>query len=237
MPSDAVTITLDAPGKNSLSTDLMSRTLGAVKAAEGRPIFLTGAGDTFSAGLNLKEIIALDVPGLTTFLGVLEELVTALYEHRAPTVAYVNGHAIAGGCVLALTCDFRVAANSDKLRIGLNEVAIGLQFPPRTWDMCSRRVPAASFERVVLEAALYDARTAVERGFVDALGDEAFARAKLEELSAHPRAAYSAAKLALRPRLEVVPEVQKRFLEEIVPTWNSPELKARLASMLEKRRS
>ena len=232
--SDAVTITLDAPGKNSLSTDLMSRTLGEVKAAERRPIFLTGAGDTFSAGLNLKEIIALDVPGLTTFLGVLEELVTALYEHPAPTVAYVNGHAIAGGCVLALTCDFRVAARNEKLRIGLNEIAIGLRFPPRTWDMCRRRMTAPAFERAVLEAALYDANTAVERGFVDTLGDEAYARAQLDALAAHPREAYSAAKLALRPRLEVVPEVQKHFLEEIVPTWAAPELKARLTSMLKK---
>src|SRR5687768_7094660 len=102
-------IVLEGPGKNSLSTELLTHLLEGVRAAKNEPIFLTGAGDTFSAGLNLKEVASHDVAGMTRYLGILEELVKALYEHPAPVVAFVNGHAIAGGCVMALTADVRIA--------------------------------------------------------------------------------------------------------------------------------
>ena len=97
-PSDLpVRVVLDGPGKNALSTPLMTRALGEVRAAGSRPVLLTGAGDAFSAGLNLKELATLDGAGMERFLGLLGELVRALYLHPAPTVALVNGHAIAGG--------------------------------------------------------------------------------------------------------------------------------------------
>lgn len=232
--SDAVTIAFSGPGKGSLSTERMTRTLAALREAKGRPIFLTGEGNTFSAGLDLKEVVSLDASGLEKYLGLLEVLVTELYEYPGPVVAWINGHAIAGGCVMALTCDVRVMTKNEGAKIGLNEVALGLRFPPRTFEMCRRRVPAPSFERVVLEAELYDAKTAFERGLVDILGDEADARARLEKLGAYPRDAYAATKTSARGRLEVSAEVQKRFIEDVVPTWAAPELKERLKAKLSK---
>jgi enoyl-CoA hydratase/carnithine racemase len=232
--SDAVTIAFSGPGKGALSTERMTRTLAALREAKGRPIFMTGEGNTFSAGLDLKEVVAHDAAGLEKYLGLLEVLVTELYEYPGPVVAYVNGHAIAGGCVMALTCDIRVMTAQEGARIGLNEVVIGVQFPPRTFEMCRRRISGPAFERVVLEADLYDARTARDLGLVDFLGDEADARARLEKLAASPRAAFTATKRAARGRLEVSPEVQKRFVEEVVPTWAAPELKARLSARLTK---
>src|SRR5687767_10403569 len=118
----------------------MGRTLEAARGAKGEPIFLTGEGDAFSAGLNLKEVTSLDAAGLARFLGVLEELVKALYEHPAPVVAWVNGHAIAGGCVMALCADVRVMTARPGARIGLNEVALGLRFPPLTLAMVRARL-------------------------------------------------------------------------------------------------
>ncbi|AKU99544.1 Enoyl-CoA hydratase [Labilithrix luteola] len=228
------TILLEGPGKNSLSTLLMEHALEEVRGAGTEPILLTGAGDAFSAGLNLKEVAELDVDGLRCFLGVLERLVTALYEHPGPTVAWVNGHAIAGGCVLALCCDARVMTSRDGTRIGLNEVAIGLRFPPRTFTAVSRALAGPSLARIILEAGLYPAQTAKELGMVDTLGEEAEARAWLERLAAHPRDAYAAAKVAVRGKLDVPAEEEKRFFEEMVPYWAAPELKARLKALLKR---
>jgi enoyl-CoA hydratase len=230
-----LTIRLEGPGKNSLSTELMERTLTAVREAGDAPLLLTGEGDAFSAGLNLKEIAALDVAGLTRFLGVLEDLVTALYEYPGPTVAWVNGHAIAGGCVMTLCCDLRVMTGRAGVRIGLNEVALGLQFPPRTFKMCAHRVPGPALARVLLEAALYPASDAVALGLVDTIGEKEEALARLEQLAGHPRGAYAAAKRTLRGRLEVPAAEQRRFVEEIVPTWAAPELKERLRAVLDKK--
>ena len=231
------TIRLEGPGKNSLSTELMQRMLASVREAGDAPLFVTGEGDAFSAGLNLKEIASLDVGGLAKFLGVLEDLVQALYEHPGPTVAWVNGHAIAGGCVMALCCDVRVMTARAGVRIGLNEVALGLQFPPRTYRMCADRVPAASLARVLLEAELYLAPEAIALGLVDVMGEEVDARARLEKLASHPRAAYAAAKRAVRGSLAVPVAEQRRFVSEVIPTWAAPELKARLRAVLDKKKS
>lgn len=228
------TILLSGPGKNSLSTPLMQRMLSEIRQAEGEPLFLTADGDVFSAGLNLKEIAELDAPGMAKFLGTLEDLVKALFEHPAPTVAWVNGHAIAGGCVMALCCDVRFMTARPGSRIGLNEVALGLRFPPLTFEMTRRRVASTLLERVVLEAALYDAATAQRLGLIDEIGEEREARAMLEKLAAHPRDVYAYAKHAMRGTLEVPEEARKRFVEETIPHWASPSLKERLKSVLKK---
>ena len=228
------TIRIEGPGKNSLSTPLMQRMLAEVREAKDEPLFLTGEGDAFSAGLNLKEIAELDVAGMTKFLGTLEDLVKALFEHPAPTVAWVNGHAIAGGCVMTLCCDLRFMTARSGPRIGLNEVALGLRFPPLTFEMTRRRVNAQLLERVVLDAALYDAPTAQRLGLIDEIGEEAEARAMLERLAGHPRDIYAEAKRAMRGTLEIPEAARKKFIDETIPSWVAPELKERLRSVLKK---
>jgi enoyl-CoA hydratase/carnithine racemase len=228
------TIVLDAPGKNSLSSALMEKVIAEVKSAGDAPLFITGAGDTFSAGLNLKEVASLDAPGMIRFLGLLEDMVTALFEHPAPTMAYVNGHAIAGGCVVAMCCDFRLMTARPGARFGLNEVAIGLRFPPRTLKMLQRRVTAPVLARIVLESNLMTAPEAHALGLVDALGEEADARARLELLAGHPRDAYAAAKRSLVGTLEIAEADRKSYLESSIPVWASEELKAGIRAMLKK---
>jgi enoyl-CoA hydratase/carnithine racemase len=228
------TIILSGAGKNALSTALMQRTLADVRAAGDAPIFLTGDGDAFSAGLNLKEVSSLDVDGMTTFLGVLEELVKALYEHPAPVVAWINGHAIAGGCVLALCADLRVMTGREGARIGLNEVALGLRFPPLTFAMVRARLTAPALERVLLEAGLYTAAEAKELGLVDVVAEEPLARTLAGKLAGHPRDIYAATKLLLRPRLVISDADHQRFRDDTIPYWASPERRAALLSVLEK---
>src|SRR5262245_26567894 len=124
-------IAMAGPAKNALGTEMMQFLLDQIAEARGRPILLTGTGDAFSAGLNLKEVASLDARGMEVFLRRLEELMAALFAYPGPVVGLVNGHAIAGGCVLTLCCDHRVAARSARSKIGLNELALGLRFPPR----------------------------------------------------------------------------------------------------------
>src|SRR4051812_20766858 len=100
-----VEITMSGPGKNALGTTMMIFLQEKLREAGGAPVLLTGAGDAFSAGLNLKEVASLDAAGMETFLRRLEALIEALYVYPGPVVALVNGHAIAGGCVLTLCCD------------------------------------------------------------------------------------------------------------------------------------
>jgi enoyl-CoA hydratase/carnithine racemase len=235
MADTSARLVISAPGRNALSTDLMQQLLAGLRAAAGRPLLLLGSDGAFSAGLNLKEVGGLDRSGMTRFLLLLDDLVEALYEYPGPTVACVDGHAIAGGCVLALCCDWRVAADRPELRIGLNEVALGLEFPPRILALARDRVPRRHLERVVLEAGLHDPRTARELGLVDEVSSQplAAAEAALARLATAPAATYTATKRSLRAGALALDEAQRRhFEQQIVPAWCAAETKARIAAAL-----
>jgi len=239
MADDTYELVIRAPGRNALSRELMERLLGALREAAGRPLVLRGVDGVFSAGLNLREVAALDASGMAAFLRLLEALIGALYDYPGPTVACVDGHAIAGGCVLALCCDWRVAADQPQLRLGLNEVALGLEFPPAILALVRDRVPRRHIERVVLEAGLYDPVTACALGLVDEVAADAptAARAALARLAASPAETYRATKRAVHAGVLALSAAQQRdFEERIVPAWCAPATKARIAAVLERRR-
>ena len=230
-------IILSAPGKNAISTELMHETLRALEGAAGEPILLTGAGDAFSAGLNLKQVVALDPQAMKIFLELLDETVRALWEYPGPSVALVNGHAIAGGCLLALSCDHRVMTSDGKARIGLNEVALGLRFPPKVLKMAAERVPRRHWERVILGAELFDARTAVELGLVDEISDEPsrVAGERLALLGRHPKEAYARAKQLLRGHvLGLSPDEIAAFHRVDLPVWTSDAARERIHALLKR---
>ncbi|MGE0713549.1 MAG: enoyl-CoA hydratase/isomerase family protein [Planctomycetota bacterium] len=232
-----IEVVIEGPGKNALGSELMASLLERIRGAGHEPLLLRGGGDAFSAGLNLKEVAALDRAGMESFLRLLGDLAAALFAHPGPTVALVNGHAIAGGCVLALCCDRRVGVRAPRARIGLNEVALGLRFPARLLRILRHQLPR--LDRVVLEAALHDPEAALALGMLDELAEpaeaEALARARLEALAVHPRAGYGAAKRDLRAALVAEdPAEERAFLEEVLPVWTSDEVKARVRAVLGK---
>jgi len=217
----------------------MEHLIGELRAPVPPPLLLRGAGGASSAGLNPTELATLDQAGMTRFLGLLDDLIDALYGYPGPTVAAVNGHAIAGGCMLLLCCDLRIGVDDPTVRIGLNEVPLGLEFPPKLLALARSRVPPRSLERVVLEGALHDPRAALALGLLDEIAPDAqtAARAALERLAASPRAEYVATKQALRRGLLDLSEAQRRyFREHIVPAWCAPAVKARVDAALRSRR-
>ena len=230
-------LTLSGPAKNALGSEMMDFILHNLGEADGRPVLVTGAGDAFSAGLNLKEVMSLERDQMAAFLRKLESMCAALYHYPGPSVAYVNGHAIAGGCLVALACDMRVAAASPSARIGLNEVALGLRFPPNILDLVRSRVPVHFLDRVVLGAGLFDPHEAQRLGLVDEVteGGIEVARQRLMALATHPADGYAAAKRDLRGGFRAMNDMEaRRFAEEIVPTWTSNELKTRIMKIFKK---
>lgn len=224
-----VELIIESAAKNALTTALMEALRARLAAAAGQPVLLTGHGDAFSAGLDLKELSGLDAAGMRRLLQALEGLVADLWSYPGPTVALVNGHAIAGGCVLALACDASVASSDPRIRIGLSEVALGLAFPPRTLKMIRARLGGPAAERAVLGARLHDPAAARALGLVDEVSAEARAVAllRLEERALHPPRAYAAAKAALRGgALDLSPAEQRTFDEVLIPSWTSAETRA-----------
>jgi enoyl-CoA hydratase len=228
-----IDVTLQGSGKNALSSVLMHGLREQLAAAGGAPVLLTGAGDVFSAGLNLVEVATLDELGMLTYLHLLEDTIAALFHYPGPVVAFVNGHAIAGGCVLALCCDLRVVAPDPGIKFGLNEVALGLQFPRGVLRLIRRRVAPQSLDEVVLGGRLYGPHDAVRVGFADEVGDLEVARGRLAHLAGHPAAAYALNKAEIRAGvLDEDPAIRHAYLADALPAWTAPALRARLQGFL-----
>ena len=92
-----------------------------------KAVVLTGYDKFFSAGLNLKSLPE-DRDGMASFVDSFEEAHLALLQFPLPVVAAVNGHAIAGGCVLACAADLRIGAEGSH-KLGVSEVSLGIVFP------------------------------------------------------------------------------------------------------------
>jgi enoyl-CoA hydratase/carnithine racemase len=231
-----ITLTLDAPGKNALSTDLMESILDRLEKAGNEPVMFIGANGAFSAGLNLKEVATHEGNDMFAFLELLERCMTAIYLYPGPTVACVNGHAIAGGGVITICCDHRVVIDDPKVRVGLNEVALGVRFPPRIFEIVRRRVGA--LDRVVLGGELFDPSGALAVGLVDeiAANVEDVARARLATLAKHPRDGYAVTKRDLRGTEDDLCRDSEHALRlrQMVPQWTSPTVKDRIAAILKR---
>ncbi len=230
-----VEIEIEGPGKNALGTALIEHLSAQMDAAGGAPLLFTGSGDAFSAGLNLKEVLELDAEGMNAFLDRLENFIRKIWLYPGPTVAAVNGHAIAGGCIVAMAADVSIATTNPRARIGLNEVAIGLRFPPGILRFVKARLSPEHLSEAVLGAGLHTPQEAQRLGLVTATSEDplADARAVLAKLAKHPAPAYSASKADLRSgSMQTTPEDRQAFIDDVVPFWTSPELKALIRSIL-----
>jgi len=230
-------LVLDGPGKNALGTSMMESILRRLDDAAGEPVRFVGAGDTLSAGLDLKEIASLDAAGVDRFVDLVERLMAAIFDYPGPTVACVNGHAIAGGCVITLSCDHRVATSDPRARIGLNEVALGLVFPPKIFRIVSHRVPPRARHEVMLRAALHAPADALRLGLVDELAADprATSEERIRELSALPRAAYVATKRSLRDGVTAfAPADYEAAMRNTLSVWRGDDIKQRVLARLKK---
>lgn len=165
---DGVTILRLSAGKvNALDLELDTAIAEEFRALDdARPVVLTGAGTAFCAGVDLGRIVDADADGIYAFLTSLSRAFTAVFDHPGPTIAAVNGHAIAGGLVLALACDQRLAAEGDA-RLGLSELNVGVPFPTSAIEIVRHAVGGAVARDLVLSARLVDVASALELSVID----------------------------------------------------------------------
>lgn len=181
--ADIVEIRLARPPVNALNPALCTALRSSIDAAicnGARGIVLSSAyrvdaPPVFSAGLDVPHLLALgaDRPQLHAAWESFFAAARALAGAPVPVAAAMPGHAPAGGCVLALCCDYRVMAASPDLsrplRIGLNETQVGLAVPPGVQQLLRRVLGAHRAERLLVAGELVDAERALQLGLVDEL--------------------------------------------------------------------
>jgi enoyl-CoA hydratase len=189
---------------------------------------LVGYDRYFSAGLDLPALLPLDRASMAGMITEFSRVMLRLFTLPCPVIAAINGHAVAGGCVLALQADVRLMTSDEGARIGLKEAALGIGLPTVVVETLRAQVPAASLVPIALEGRLFAPAEAEALGLVDAfhapaeLLPRAVARAK--ELAAIAPQAWAQIKNGLRgPVADAVrardPETAKRWLD----TWFSED--------------
>lgn len=232
-------VTLDDGKANTLGAamvEALARTAAGLGQGRG-PVVITGAGRFFSAGLDLGAVAAMDRPTLGGFLDRFEQMAVRWFTLERPVVAAVNGHAIAGGAILALTADFRLAARAD-WKIGLTEVSLGIPFPASALELTRFHVNAAQASRVFLGGELYAPEEAAVAGLVDrvVVPGELMpgALALAAQLARSPGVAFAQTKRALRePTMQRYEAVRARQREAFLDGLFDPAVRAHIAATLE----
>lgn len=140
--------------------------LAAAMAGSVTAVIITGSGASFSAGVDLFRVIKDGPEYGRRFLPVLDDFLRAALTFPKPVVAAVNGHAIAGGCILAAACDHRIMIEGNG-RIGIPELAVGVPFPALPLQIMAARVPDGPLRDLVFTGRTVQVDEAKTMGLID----------------------------------------------------------------------
>lgn len=221
-------VRMDDGKANAIQRELCEALQNALDRAEREPVavvVLCGRPGFFSAGLDLKVLPGLDAEDLRATTALFVETMRRVFLFPKPVVAASEGHAIAGGMMLYLAADVRLAVDEDVSRYGLNEALTGIPLVAGTAGICQYGIPPQHHTEMILHGRLLTARETCERGVTEELVparefllERALARAN-GLVSVEPNA-YRVNKLMLRrAAFDVAARIAQDFAAE-VPSGN-----------------
>ena len=198
-----VVLTVDRPPANAMDLALLDEIVAAVELLAGDPpraLVIAGRAGFFSAGVDLKAAPTYEVQERHRMVATINAMALGVYELPCPVVGAITGHAVAGGLVLALCTDLRVASSA--ARYGLTEVKVGIGYPQAAIGVVSAELAPPAARRLALGSDLLGARDCLSLGVFDELAepDDVLPRA-LElaaSLAAFPPELYARTKRELR---------------------------------------
>ena len=195
-------VKLDNGAINPLNLEViheLSATLARLRAMpEIHALVVSSASEKFfSIGFDIPSLFDLPRDSFSEFFQAFNQVCMDLYTLPKPTIAAITGHAIAGGCILALCCDYRLIGTGRKL-IGLNEIKLGVPVPYVADCILQSIVGTREARDVVESGEFFEAEASFKKGLVDEVlpQDQVMARAmeKAEQLSLLSPEAYSTIK-------------------------------------------
>ena len=222
---------------NALDTEFcqaLTARLEAHRYSAAQALILTGHGQIFSAGVDLLRVLEGGPSYLTAFLPALRTVFDTLFCFPKPVIAAINGHAIAGGCVLACAADYRLMA-AQSGRIGVPELLVGVPFPTVALEIMRCVTAPRHFPAVLYSGATFDPAQALERGLIDALvaSDTLMEQAvtAAEALTVLPPSVFALTKQQIRvPFLRRAREDGAQFDVTVQELWEAPTTNHTLGS-------
>src|SRR6201997_2205282 len=207
--------------------------LGELKRSGAGALVVTGAGRAFSAGVDLNRVVEGGAGYTDRLIPALSEAFEAMFCYPGPTVAAINGAAIAGGCVLACACDRRLIG--PEAQIGASEVRVGVPFPVAALEVM-RYACGHHADDVLLGGRLYRGDEAVANGLAHrVVADDLVGAAVAEaaDLGGIPAGAYRHTKVQLRGETLARMRAGGAIDSEVRGMWGAEETQRRIAAYLE----
>jgi 3,2-trans-enoyl-CoA isomerase len=233
-------ITLDRGRSNPINQEMIAELTGTIKSLEENNdvagVILAGKENFFSSGVDLIEVYDYDEQKIKQFWVDLLDLQTALFSFKKPLVAAITGHSPAGGCVLAICCDYRVMAQG-KYIIGLNEVPVGIVVPDTICENYAFWIGKRKAYQYLLEGKLLSVDEALRDGLIDeACEPENVMEAAERKVRAYMKfnaATWSLSKRNLRGELIARLNADKTAgLELMLKQWWAPETRQTLQYLI-----
>ena len=228
--SDGIaTLVLSRGRVNALNGVVIDQFWSQFKELEGdhevRAVVLTGQGKFFSFGFDIPEFLSLTKEQFADYLKNFTDLYRYLFLFPKPVVAALNGHTIAGGCMLALACDYRVMVTG-KAKISLNEISFGSSVFAGSTEMLRFWVGSAQATNILYSGAMYPAEEARSLGLVHEAVPEgdltSAARRVASDFGSKHSPAFTSMKLLLRnPIAEEIMRRESESIREFVDIWYS----------------
>ena len=244
--ADGIAVVTMRHGKaNALDIELCGALVTRFAELRGnaaKAVVLTGQGKIFSAGVDLIRVSEGSTDYIHKFLPVRHKLYDTVFHFPKPVVAAINGHAIAGGAVLAACADRRIMARESG-RIGVTELLVGVPFPALAFEILRFAVPARHLAEFTLGGATYTTDAALDSGWIDEISEPSElledAIAVATELAELAPPAFAQTKMQIRhavtERMAASGAATDKAVTEI---WTAPETLGRIrdyvARMLKK---
>ncbi|NPU83243.1 MAG: enoyl-CoA hydratase/isomerase family protein [Syntrophaceae bacterium] len=223
------TVTLSRGKVNALNEAVIDEMTACIRDLAVDPavraVILTGRGKFFTYGFDIPEFLEYGKEDFLRYLTKFTNFYGALFLYPKPVVAALNGHTMAGGCMIAIACDYRTMVTG-KARISLNEINFGSSLFAGSVEIMKMWLGQRNAETAVYTGALYSAEEALRLGLVhEAVAEEDLAPRAMkiaEEFAAKDGAAFRSIKKLLRgPLAEKIRERERASLLEFVDIWYS----------------
>ncbi len=200
-------------------------------------LIITGKENFFSAGLDLIELYDYDEAQIKAFWTDFMALQAAMVAFKKPMVAAISGHSPAGGCVLAICCDYRVMAQG-KYIIGLNEIPVGLVVPDSIFKSYAFWLGQRKAYQYLMEGKLLSVDDALQAGLIDEISNPesviSTAERQIRKYMALNAKGWSESKLNLRKDLIALSSAdQTEMLNQMTAQWWSAETRKALQMIIQ----